>query len=84
MQFRCSQFMREGKTEQLFQEKQMLHMRIDCFVESVVDGDAVTVVVVVVGHFAVSCIGVFVLVPVSMDSLLRVFFDDRNIVRKLN
>jgi len=78
--------MSEGKTEQLFHEKQMLHMRIDCFVESVVVGDVVNVVVVVVGHFAVvvSCIGVFVLVPVSMDSLLRVFFEDRNIVRKLN
>jgi len=85
--------MSEGNTEQLFHEKQILHIRISCFVESVA-GDVVVVVaavvVVVAEHFVVSGMVVdfvlddFVLVPVSIDSLLRVFFEERNIERKLN
>ena len=61
-------------------------MRISCFVvESVVVVADVVVVFVVAGvaeHFVVSGIADFV--EVSMDSLLRFFFDERNIERKLN
>ena len=66
----------------------MLHIRISCFVESVAGDVAVVVAavaVVVVEHFVVSgMVEDLVLAPVSIDSLLRVFFDDRNMERKLN
>jgi hypothetical protein len=91
MQFLCSQFMSEGKCEQLFHEKQMLHIRISCFVVVVPSLPPPTDEVPVTPpaepapqHLSAGGFSVDFVLAVSMLSLLRVFRDERNIVRRLN